>query len=244
MTERDRHGVARDATSICVGTSSAFWNGRFLSLEIDEISAPIPTRLKGIVRVYPEHLNTQAFALDGANKHHWWPMSPRARIEVNFEKPAIRWNGTGYLDSNFGEIPLEHSFSQWDWSRAHAENEATVLYDTTNRDGSETSLALRFDSKGHIEHVEAPRLRPFSRGLWGVPRKTRADGNSPVKLIRKFEDAPFYTRSLISTTLLGTEVEAVHESLSLDRFNMLWVQALLPFRMPRRAKTLSGKTLR
>jgi carotenoid 1,2-hydratase len=31
-------------------------------------------------------------------------------------------------------------------------------------------------------------------------------------------------------------VNAVHESLDLDRFSRRWVQLLLPFRLPRRAR--------
>jgi carotenoid 1,2-hydratase len=31
----------------------------------------------------------------------------------------------------------------------------------------------------------------------------------------------------------GHDVTAMHESLSLDRFDSRWVQTLLPFRMPR-----------
>jgi carotenoid 1,2-hydratase len=41
---------------------------------------------------------------------------------------------------------------------------------------------------------------------------------------------------VLSSRLLGEEVNAVHESLSLDRFRTRWVQTLLPFRMPRRAR--------
>jgi carotenoid 1,2-hydratase len=51
--------------------------------------------------------------------------------------------------------------------------------------------------------------------------------------VRTAEDAPFYARSLLDSKLLGEPVSAVHESLSLDRFNARWVQLLLPFRMPR-----------
>jgi carotenoid 1,2-hydratase len=49
------------------------------------------------------------------------------------------------------------------------------------------------------------------------------------------EDTPFYARSLIETTLGGTKVAAVHESLSLDRVANPCVRLMLPFRMPRRA---------
>ena len=48
------------------------------------------------------------------------------------------------------------------------------------------------------------------------------------------EDTPFYSRSVIETGLFGEQVTAVHESLSLDRFQAPWVQAMLPFRIPRR----------
>jgi carotenoid 1,2-hydratase len=33
--------------------------------------------------------------------------------------------------------------------------------------------------------------------------------------------------------MFGTPAQAVHESLSLDRFRAPWVQAMLPFRVPR-----------
>jgi carotenoid 1,2-hydratase len=46
-------------------------------------------------------------------------------------------------------------------------------------------------------------------------------------------DAPFYARSVLNTRIAGQPVTAMHESLSLDRFSAGWVQALLPFRMPR-----------
>jgi len=38
---------------------------------------------------------------------------------------------------------------------------------------------------------------------------------------------------VLSASLLGERVEAVHESLSLERFRLPVVQAMLPFRMPR-----------
>ena len=47
------------------------------------------------------------------------------------------------------------------------------------------------------------------------------------------EDTPFYARSVIAAGLAGQRVTAMHESLSMDRFSTAWVQAMLPFRMPR-----------
>ena len=52
-------------------------------------------------------------------------------------------------------------------------------------------------------------------------------------MIKTLEDAPFYARSHILTKIGGVESEAIHESLSLDRFTKNWVRVLLPFRMTR-----------
>jgi len=63
----------------------------------------------------------------------------------------------------------------------------------------------------------------------------RVDGmlDSAGKIVKTLEDAPFYARSVVSAKLLGEPVTLMHESLSLDRFKMPIVQAMLPFRMPR-----------
>jgi carotenoid 1,2-hydratase len=70
-------------------------------------------------------------------------------------------------------------------------------------------------------------------GLWRVARPTRSE-DGKAELVRALVDAPFYTRSEIRTRLLGQNAIAVHESLALNRFDNLAVQALmLPFRVPR-----------
>jgi carotenoid 1,2-hydratase len=68
---------------------------------------------------------------------------------------------------------------------------------------------------------------------WRVGRRTRADAGAAARVIATFEDGPFYARSLLETRLYGETAQAIHESLSLDRFRAPWVQCLLPFRMPR-----------
>jgi carotenoid 1,2-hydratase len=52
-------------------------------------------------------------------------------------------------------------------------------------------------------------------------------------VVATLQDTPFYARSVVSTEWYGTPATAMHESLSLDRFRTPWVQAMLPFRMPR-----------
>ena len=67
---------------------------------------------------------------------------------------------------------------------------------------------------------------------WGIRRRTRSEGCRP-SVLQTLEDGPFYARSVLGSRILGEETTAMHESLSLARFRQPWVQALLPFRMPR-----------
>ena len=108
-----------------------------------------------------------------------------------------------------------------------------LLYDAQRRAGGSLNLALRFDARGGVEEIASPPAVALPPSLWRVPRATRSEDGT-ARILDTFEDGPFYARSLVSTRLGGGDVTAMHESLSLDRFAMPWVQALLPFRMPRR----------
>lgn len=140
------------------------------------------------------------------------------------------------MDSNIGEAPLEDGFTHWTWSRASLDGESAVLYDASLRDGSNFSMGLRFDRSGRAEEFNPPPARRLPTTGWRISRETRADNGSSANVLRTLEDTPFYARSLVSTQLLSAPVTAVHESLDLNRFASRWVQTLLPFRMPRRAR--------
>jgi carotenoid 1,2-hydratase len=93
---------------------------------------------------------------------------------------------------------------------------------------------LRYDAAGRVEHFAAPPVSELAAGFWGVKRATRADPGQAAHVTQTLEDAPFYTRSVLASHLLGERVTAMHESLSLARFRAPWVQAMLPFKMPRK----------
>jgi carotenoid 1,2-hydratase len=154
-------------------------------------------------------------------------------VEVMLDRPGLRWSGSGYLDSNWGDEPLEAAFRRWDWSRAALRRGTGVLYDVTRRDGTGTLFGLRFDPAGGVEPFEVPPHAKLPTTRWRVERGTRVDPRQTARVTETLEDTPFYARSVLATHLLGEKATAVHESLCLDRFNSRWVQALLPFRMPR-----------
>lgn len=234
MTERKRDAVSRERSVFTIGPSAVSWDGNALTFEIREVSVPVPRRLRGTVRLYPEAITDYKAALDARRLHVWRPYAPMARVEVAMTDPSLAWAGDGYFDSNAGAAPLEDGFVDWDWSRAKLKDGAAVLYDMTRRDGGTPSLALRFDRAGLAREIDPPaRAGLPSTALWRVRRATRADEGSHPTVRRTFEDTPFYARSLLSTRLMGEPVTAFHESLSLDRFRSPIVRAMLPFRMPR-----------
>jgi carotenoid 1,2-hydratase len=231
MTERGRASLQRSSTLLAVGPSALAWDGDALTIRIDEVSVPIPSRVRGTVKVFPAATTQLVQSLDSGGHHTWWPIAPVARIEANFHEGGLRWSGHGYLDANFGDEPLETRFHRWDWARACLGNLTAILYETERRDGTSLSMALAFDGAGRGVNLPQPSRQRLPSTGWRIARATRADQAASV--VETLEDAPFYARSVIDTQILGRRARAMHESLSLDRFRRPWVRALLPFRMPR-----------
>ena len=234
MTERGRLALQRDASWLEIGPSSLSWDGNSLTIRIDEVTVPMPSRIRGTVRVYPRAVAGQPYRLDNAGHHHWAPIAPCARVEVKLDRPSLQWSGSGYLDSNWGDEPLESAFQRWEWSRAVMKDGGTaVLYDVTQRDGDRPLLGLRFDPTGGVEPFEVPPHVMLPTTAWRLKRGTRVDLLKTARVTETLENTPFYTRSVLATHLLGEPVTAMHESVCLDRFSTRWVQTLLPFRIPR-----------
>lgn len=234
MTERGRSAVDRSASNLSIGPSNMAWDGEALVVTIDETTVPWRTRLSGRVRLWPDTLMRQSHPLDAQGLHLWRPIAPCARVEAQFSDPGLHWHGTGYLDSNRGQRPLEQDFTNWSWSRAAlGQRRSAVLYDVRRRDGSELSLALAFDTQGGCRSFAPPPVVTLPATGWRMRRDTRSDAPVSTRVEQTLEDAPFYARSVLRTQLLGTSVPAIHESLSLQRWVRPVVQAMLPFRMPR-----------
>jgi carotenoid 1,2-hydratase len=231
MTERGRASLQRSSASLAIGPSGLEWDGDALTIRIDEVSVPFPSRVRGTVKVVPAATTEFIQTLDSGGHHTWWPIAPVARIEANFHGGGLQWSGHGYLDANSGDEPLEVCFHRWDWARACLGNLSAILYEIERRDGTSLSMALAFDAAGRAVNFPQPSRQRLPSTRWRIARATRADETAGI--VETLEDAPFYARSVIDTHILGRRTKAMHESLSLDRFRNPWVRALLPFRMPR-----------
>ena len=233
MTERKQGTLARGADHIAIGPSAMEWDGTELTVRIDERGAPLPRRIRGTVRLRPSGITSGPFHLDPAGRHRWWPMAPASRVEVSLGEPGVSWQGSGYFDTNDGDEPLADAFTRWTWCRAELPDGAAILYDVAHRSGGGRNLSLGFAFDGTRRDLRPPLPAPLPpTGFWRMPRETRSD-DGRARVITTFEDTPFYSRSLLASTLAGEPVRAVHESLSLDRFRNPLVQLMLPFRIPR-----------
>lgn len=228
MTECRPDQIERAATQFRVSGTTLNVENDTLTIDVDELAAPIPQRVRGRVTV---QLNTRTggeFALDSRNRHHWWPVSPAASVEVSFNQPQLKWSGHGYVDSNRGSEPLHEGFDDWHWSRTHLGDRTQLTYRSTDRTGTTSALGLSIDASGKLTEADLPDASKLpSSPIWRAPRSSFLSGDNRV--IQTLEDTPFYARSIIANDQDGAHT--MHESLSLKRFRAAWVTTLIPFRM-------------
>ena len=234
MTERGAVHCHRDAQQFTIGPSSLRWDGDALVIDIDEVGMPLPHRVRGQVRVHPQQLFKFSTAIDQHGLHRWGPLAPAARVEVKLSQPGQSWKGQAYLDSNEGDEPIDRSCREWDWSRSPMRDGSTaVIYDIQGETtAGDKLLALRFTPQGEVLPFDAPPRQQLPKTMWRIQRRMRSDG--PVSVVEQLEDTPFYQRALLHSSLLGEQVQSFHESISMPRLVSPVVQAMLPFRMPRR----------
>jgi carotenoid 1,2-hydratase len=234
MTERGAAALRRTATTLSIGPSAMHWDGATLRVDFDEVTAPLPSRVRGSIVVTPGAVAHHVVSLDGAGHHFWSPIAPGARIEVSLDRPAERWQGNAYFDTNWGDRPLETDFTTWHWCRAKLTDGGTaVLYYVHRRDGGFHPTALRYAPDGGVTAFDPPPEVALPGTFWRLKRTACAAQGHQARLIKTWEDAPFYARSVVATHLLGEDVVATHEALSLDRFDTPWMRLMLPFKAPR-----------
>lgn len=237
MTERPHTAMERQADTLKIGPSEVHWDGKQLVADINERCNPLPRAMRGRITVTPTPLTGHSLWLDELGRHRWHPLAPVARVSVDMQSPGVSWEGKGYLDSNEGNEPLEGGFSGWDWSRESlADGGCRVRYETRRDDAQPRRLSLHFRHDGTLaaDDIEVSSAALPTTNVWRIPRRTLTDSLSPwPRVLRTLEDTPFYARSLVGLGDGDGMRHAVHESLSLRRFERRWVQTLLPFRMPR-----------
>lgn len=236
MTDRGRSALRQSRDQLTVGPSSLTWTGRELVIEVNEWGAPpLVTPVRGRIILTPQAITGVEAALTPEGTHIWRPFSPSAAIRVELSQ-GNTWEGHGYFDANFGTRALEQDFRFWTWGRFPLANRTMCFYDATRIDGSELELAVSIDRSGEVQEITAPPSTGFRRSLWQVRRETRADAGFIPQQRLNMLDAPFYSRSLVETQLMGEKSIGVHEALDLTRFRQPVLKPMLALRVPRRPR--------
>ncbi|MEO0465021.1 MAG: carotenoid 1,2-hydratase [Pseudomonadota bacterium] len=234
MTERRRGDTLRTADTYKTGNSRVTATESGLDIEVDELCAPLPQRMRGRVRVALPYSNSKRFQLDPNGRHFWSPVCPHASVSVDFEAPGLSWRGHGYVDTNYGLEPIYKGFDYWDWSRTPLFNGDTVIrYVTDPVSSRQRALHVAISPDGTVAEVDAGSdcdLKPTP--VWRIRRRAGTLEGTPPHIVKTLEDTPFYSRSMLDYAS-GTSGLTTHETLSCRRLKSPLVRAMLPFRMPR-----------
>jgi carotenoid 1,2-hydratase len=233
FTEYGRRALRVGPDRLELGRTSLSQLGSTLTWSFDECCVPWPSRVRGKVTIHGYEISAPELSLTPDGVHVWRALVPHGRVQVELERPALRWQGTGYLDSNRGGAPLDEGFRHWSWLRAHTRQGAIVVYSVIPARAPPMTHALIFPASGAPRNFAPPPRVALPMSRWRVARDVPADAAAVPTVLRTLEDAPFYARSVVTTHLGGEPLTAMHESLSLTRFQSAWVRSLLPFRMRR-----------
>lgn len=235
MTDRGRSALRQTNQSFTVGPSDLRWDGRALTINVNEVSGPpLISRVRGTITVTPSAITDVELPLTPDGAHIWRPFGPVSDISVDLEAPGWQWDGHGYFDANFGTRALEEDFKYWTWGRFPAKGGSTCFYDATRIDGSTLAAGFHFTKDGYASDIDLPPKLGFRRSLWAVKRETRGDPGAKPRQVMNMLDAPFYSRSMVETVLDGEVTVGVHEALDLVRFRQPFLKPMLAVRVPRR----------
>jgi carotenoid 1,2-hydratase len=236
MTDRGRDALRQSRDALQVGPSQMRWENGVLVIEINEISGlPLVSRVRGQIRLTPSAVTCVEAMLTPSGSHIWRPFAPSAKIEVDLTQ-GHKWTGHGYFDANFGSAALEADFARWTWGRyPRAHGGTTCFYDGLRADGTGLALGLDVAANGQAHEIAPPPHAALGRTAWGLSRDTRCDAGAKPRQTMALLDAPFYSRSVVQTTIDGETVQGVHEALDLHRFRNPVIKGMLACRVPRRA---------
>jgi carotenoid 1,2-hydratase len=234
MTDRGREALRQSRDTLQVGPSRMHWTGTSLVIDIDEVSAPpVISRVRGRITLTPSAVTGVEAQLTPDGTHVWRPFAPIAHIDVDLTQ-GHRWQGHGYFDANFGTAALEADFRYWTWGRFPLRDRTVCFYDAIRADGTKLELGVEVTPDGTVREITPPPLTPMARTLWALRRETRADQGAKPRQVMPMLDAPFYSRSMVSTRIAGEDSIGVHEALDLRRFASPLLKPMLALRVPRR----------
>jgi len=193
--------------------------------------------------------------------HEWNLVAPRCRVsgmvmvkgEGGETLNERRFDGVGYHDHNQDRRWMPATVAEWQWGRAHFDNETTAVFYRYREQGNEAATTrlflIRDEMLGeHDAHIAAGEMRAHHFGL-RYPRTMRftvEGADAPLSLSvtqrRVIEGSYFYLRFLGEATLDTGDGQtqsalAITEHLSPRTLRWRWLDWLTSMRIGRRGRT-------
>lgn len=218
-------------STLSVGNNTWRQTPEGVQLDIDDRTVPWGRRVRGRILLRGQRIVANgAYKLDARGRHHWQPVMPVGRIEVDMQMPKLRWQGHAYHDLNWGDEPVAQGFSAWSWMRVTRGPYTDILYAPKPQRGPAIQgVSLRCDAQGRVTPIPFPTLQPLARSGWGLG----GEGFGVGAKVRIVEDTPFYRRATWPLSGKAGGGVAMHETLDLQRWGQPWVQQLMRFRLRR-----------
>jgi carotenoid 1,2-hydratase len=190
-------------------------------------------RLEAALTVSPDAAPL-GLSRSGAGDHVWNPLALRARVtgEIRIHRDrssfeTVSFEGTGYVDHNYGTRPLTEGIERWFWGRVHFGTSGVVVYYVTDSEGGGRSswlaagAANRGLDAGEAPLVETPvwRRRPLCPRFPTSLSLERTGVRIDTRAQHVVDWGPFYMRFLSHFTITmgdGEREEAVGISEYLD----------------------------
>jgi carotenoid 1,2-hydratase len=229
MTERAE--VKRSAFALTIGKSMMIAAADRLIVPLDEQAATGQARIRGEVEVELGTVWSRAFDLTDQKKHSWAPIRQGERCQVRLKEPALSFVGSAFVDTSYGNEPLETSIVRWNRSEAYAADTGTgwLSFESESYQGSHELNLISLDQSVERTTFATP-LVALKKSRFGLQSSVRLDEIASVVVL---EDTPFYTRNLILGRQGSHSVRMLHEHVDLTRFKAGWMQALIPLAMRR-----------
>jgi carotenoid 1,2-hydratase len=161
---------------------------------------PTGDRLKGELN-FRGVTGQKGFGDEKDDDHLWNLIQSRADVrgELRVNGKAHTFEGSGYHDHNFGEEPMDHSFTDWYWGRFHIGQKSLVYYVMNTKEGQDYRAWL-FDQEGRMEgEFNDIRYEDFRTNFFGLKsaRKLDLSGDglkASIQLSKILDNGPFYQR--------------------------------------------------
>ncbi len=165
----------------------------------------------------------EGFTQQRDEDHLWNLIQSRAEVSGSFmvNGKKLNFQGSGYHDHNYGDEPMDRSFTDWYWGRFHFGDKSLVYYVMNKKEGQDYRAWI-FDREGKMEtEFNDISYDTFRTNFFGLKsaRKLKLSGkqiNATIQLSKILDNGPFYQR--FRSELVLQQGESLHSAYGISEY--------------------------